>query len=40
MNKNARLITGVFRLKNMLEMNSLYRKTDAKALNIKSLNNE
>lgn len=33
-------ITDLLRLKNMLEMGSVYRKIDAKAMNIKSLSNE
>ena len=33
-------ITDLLRLKNMLEMGSVYRKIDAKTMNIEPLNNE
>ena len=33
-------ITDLLRLKNMLEMGNVYRKIDAKAMNIEPLNNE
>ena len=33
-------ITDLLRLKNMLEMGNIYRKIDAKAMNIEPLNNE